>query len=203
MRADKEHIGKVVVNFNQTPSPTKPENKLKAKNNFKRSKGNTLVNFATKAKVVDNHFTNLRNIFVNQALIEKYALSYLRDNPDVGFDNLKEAVDVFIKRKGIKVKHFSTINNAIRNFYKLMDKGKTLREKDIYFLMFNESNINNGRFTLTYRRDKLMIDYLNIVIQLEDKLPSSFPDDTFFHLNISCTNPETLEGLQVTFQLPR
>lgn len=201
----EKFITKAVVTFNEPLQKKTPKsyNKARTKRNFVKQKGDTLVQFATKVSVKGEDYHNLKTLFLNQIRIEEYAKTYLNNNPEVSLQHLKDKVNDFIKNKGIKIKHFTTVNNAIRNYHNLRDRGIVLNPQAVKYLMFNENSLNNGRFTITYRRDKIVIDYLNIVIRLEDKLPSNFPDNTFFHLNISTKDPETLDNLQVIFQIPQ
>lgn len=171
MKSNKT-IKNVVVKFNK-PLEVKKPTPVRRK-------------FVTGVSISEEGRSKLKRVFslVNRA--RHLAIRYLTDSPDIGLDEFKSKVfDVLTSEQ---VPHFtsSIINRELYHIHKLGAKDVLEIAPESKSISFHEEKMVNNRFTINYRRDKIVLEDLDILLDLENRLPR-FDQSKQYYLNV-CVN---------------
>ena len=176
MRTSNTDIKKVSIQFkNPILAPVvKKEPQVTKKNKNHK--------FVTKVSLDDDAMIKLKRVFFLMHRCRILAKQFLSSNKDISLNELQALVQKNLTKEQLTHVMSSIIKREVYYMHKERNNINDVDMNPNSINFYEESSINN-RFVINYRRNRVFIEDLNIVLTLGRRLPE-FKEEEKFYLNV-------------------
>lgn len=163
----------VGIKFNNTAEKAQTEHK----------KAPVRRKFVTGAKLSDEGKEKLKRVFsiINRA--RYLAVRYIKESPDISLMDFKSKVMNALTKETLNHVVSSMVNQEMYHIHRVGAKDIDEIKPESKSVSFYEGKMVNNRFTISYRRDKIVIEDLDIMLDLDNRIPR-IDESKQFYLNI-------------------
>lgn len=168
-------IKNVRITFAKPIEETKETNETKDKET--RSK------FITGVKISPEDRQKLKRVYVMVNRARSLAIRYIKDHDNISLNEFKSLVLKKLTSKPLSHLMTSLVSQELYHIHRIGKSGINSVIPETKSISFYEDKLVNNRFTINYRRDKIVFEDLDILMELEERIPR-VDERRQFYLNV-------------------
>lgn len=141
------------------------------------------VKFITGVKISDEDRQKLKRVYVMVNRARSLAIRYIKDHDDISLNEFKSLVLKKLTSKPLTHLMTSLVSQELYHIHRIGKRGIDDVEPTSKSISFYEDKLVNNRFTINYRRDKIVFEDLDILMELDERIPR-LDEGRQFYLNI-------------------